>query len=109
MKRAAIALLFGLSAFAVQAELPAAAPEAAPGAAQAAEEETTVISADAIAARDTGCVRDTGTRIAKRDEKGCTGAPGNSFNRDDIDRSGAVTTAEAVRKLSPRASVQRGN
>jgi len=109
MKPTAFVLLLGLFAFAVQAQPPAAAPEPAPEAAQPADEEVTLITAADAAAQDTGCVRDTGTRLKHRDRKGCTGAPGESFSREDIDRTGAVDTADAIRKLSPRASVQRGN
>jgi len=105
MKPTAFVLLLGLSAFAVQAQPPAAAPEPA----QPADEEVTVITAADADGHDTGCVRDTGTRLKKRDRKGCTGAPGESFSREEIDRTGAVDTADAIRKLSPRASVQRGN
>jgi hypothetical protein len=105
MMRAAIALLFCLSAFAAQAQPPATEPEAA----QPAAEEATVITSEDAAKPDTRCVRDTGTRLATRDDKGCTGAPGDSYSREDIDRSGATDTADALRKLSPRATVRRGN
>lgn len=105
MKKLAIALALGLFAAHAHAQADAAATGAAPAAA-----ETTVITPDAAAvpARDTGCVRATGTRIDKRDKNGCTGAPGESYSREDIDRTGAVDTADALRKLSPRATVRRG-
>lgn len=105
MKHAAIAVLIGLSALAVQAQPPATAPEAA----QSARAEATVITADDAARPDPRCVRDTGTRLANRDDKGCTGAPGDSYSREDIERTGATNTADALRKLSPRATVSRGN
>lgn len=106
MKRTALALLLGLSAFAVQAQSPAAPVEATGPAA-----ETKVITGDNIAkaAHDNGCIRETGTRLKRRDAKGCTGAPGESYSRADIDRTGAVDTADALRRLSPRVTVGRGN
>ncbi|PZO08493.1 MAG: hypothetical protein DCF27_08500 [Lysobacteraceae bacterium] len=105
MKKFAIALALGLLAVAAHAQSDVAATEAAPAAS-----ETTVINPDTAAAetRDTGCVRETGTRIDKRDKNGCTGAPGESYSREDINRSGAIDTADAIRKLSPRATVRRG-
>ena len=106
MKRLALTLLLGLSAFAVQAQDPAPAQEAAP--AVAAEEATVITPAD-TAKLDNGCVRETGTRLKRRDQRGCTGSPGQSYSRADIDATGAVDTADAIRKLSPRATVSRGH
>lgn len=122
MKRLASVLLLGLSAFAVQAQSPTPA-EPAPTATQAAVAGETQAATPALAAGepvaaspeaakpmlDPGCVRESGTRIKKRDKKGCTGAPGSSYSRADIDRTGAVDTADAIRKLSPSATVSRGN
>lgn len=123
MNRYALTLLLGLSVVAVQAKTPApaeaqvpatAATPAAPATAAtpvAAAGETTVITPANTAKPelDPGCVRESGTRIKKRDKKGCTGAPGSSYSRADIDRTGAVDTADAIRKLSPSATVSRGN
>ena len=98
MKTLALALLLGLSApvaFAQSEAAPAAAPEPAV--------ETTVITpaTPATAARDTGCIRETGTRLRKRDRNGCTGAPGQSYSRQEIGRTGAIDTGDALRRLSP--------
>lgn len=112
MMRTAIALLFGLSAFAAQAQPPATVPQAVEPAADAAPpaaDASTAVTADDAAKPDTRCVRDTGTRLETRDEKGCTGAPGDSYSREDIEATGATDTADALRKLSPRATVRRGN
>ena len=101
MKTFALVLALGLSSSAVFAQAPAAAPaETAPAA------ETTVITPDtpAVATRDTGCIRETGTRLRKRDRNGCTGAPGQSYSRDEIDRTGATDTGDAIRRLSPSVS-----
>jgi hypothetical protein len=56
---------------------------------------------------DKPCVRETGTRTPNRDEDGCNGLPGESYDKEQIDRTGAVDTADAIRKLSPSATVRR--
>ena len=61
--------------------------------------------ADAARGDDRRCIRATGTRLAARDEDGCTALPGESYDRDDIDRTGAVDTADAIRRLSPSATL----
>lgn len=106
MKKFAV-LALGLFALAAHAH---AQSEVAPAAAPPAASETTVVTPDpqAAAPRDNGCIRETGTRIDKRDKNGCTGAPGQSYSREDIDRTGATDTGEAIRRLSPRATVHRG-
>jgi len=105
VKKFAIALALGLFAAAAHAQSDVAAVQAAP-----ASTETTVISPDAAATQppEKGCVRESGTLIDKRDKNGCTGAPGQSYSREDIDRTGAIDTGDAIRKLSPRATVRRG-
>lgn len=47
------------------------------------------------------CLKETGSRIKPAEDRPCIGAPGQVYTRDDIDRTGATTTAEALRKLSP--------
>ena len=105
MKKFAIALALGLFAIAAHAQSDVAATGTVP-----ASTETTVISPDPAATqpREKGCVRESGTVLDKRDKDGCTGAPGQSYSREDIDRTGAVDTGDAIRKLSPRATVRRG-
>lgn len=102
MNRFAIALVLGFAALSVQAQSEPA-PEPAAG-------ETIVVRNDASAgpAPDAGCIRESGTLLRKRDKKGCTGAPGQSYGRDQIDRTGAIDTGDAIRKLSPSASLRRG-
>ena len=121
MKHIALVLLLGLSAVAAQAQTPTPAEPAQPAvqtsAAGEAQIATPAVAAGEAAAPadaskpmlDPGCVRESGTRLKKRDKKGCTGAPGTSYSRADIDRTGAVDTADAIRKLSPSATVSRGN
>ena len=45
------------------------------------------------------CIKDTGSRI-KPKEGECRG-PGRTYSREDLDRTGAFDTAEALRKLDP--------
>jgi hypothetical protein len=105
MKSFALALVLGLSttaAFAQSGAAPAPAPERAA--------ETTVVTPEApsTAVRDTGCIRDTGTRLRKRDRNGCTGGPGQSYSREDLERTGGTDTSDVLRRLNPSVSLDRG-
>lgn len=76
----------------------------------AAASEEVNISADksAVVVADTGCITETGTRIkSKKDKKGCNGLPGRSYDKDDIDRSGATTVGEALERLDPSIQIHR--
>jgi hypothetical protein len=42
----------------------------------------------------------TGTRIASK-QRECSPAVGRSYSQEDLDRTGALTTAEALRRLDP--------
>ena len=57
---------------------------------ETAAQTVEISAADATAAAVRRCVRDTGTRLAARDDDGCT-----------------VDTADAIRKLSPSATIRR--
>jgi hypothetical protein len=46
------------------------------------------------------CIKETGTRI-KPKEGECVGAAGRTYSRDELDRTGAFSAAEALRKLDP--------
>ncbi|MGH8109536.1 MAG: hypothetical protein ACREO1_12580 [Arenimonas sp.] len=54
------------------------------------------------------CITDTGTRIKHRakDKNGCNGLAGNSYDRDDLDRTGALTVGEALMHLDPSISIR---
>ena len=112
MKRIALSLLLAGAAFAVQAQSPAETAAPADGAAPAVESAP----ADAAAPNGTNanapakaksdditCLRETGTRTKRRDATGCTGAPGRTYSRGDLQRTGATDTADAIRKLHPAA------
>lgn len=46
-----------------------------------------------------GCVTETGTRIEKRDGERCEA--GRTYTREDLERSGGITTGEAIRRVQP--------
>lgn len=61
-----------------------------------------------IAIAKSDCIKETGTRIkVAKDKKGCNGLAGNSYDRDDIDRTGAITTGEALERLDPSIRISR--
>ena len=45
------------------------------------------------------CIKETGTRI-KQKEGECVG-PGRTYSRDELDRTGAFSAAEALKRLDP--------
>ena len=47
------------------------------------------------------CVKDTGTRIQAPEDK-CANVPGAAYSQDDLQRTGEIDTAAALRKLDPR-------
>lgn len=113
MKHVALGLLFALSAFAVQAR-PAEAPVAPAAPVEAVEpanasepaaaaEEPAIVIADEIRPETPRhCLRETGTRIKRRDRQGCTHAIGESYSADELHHSGGRDLAESLRLLSPR-------
>ncbi len=98
MKRLLPILLLGLSASLAYAESPPSSAEATPPA-----EEMVLITPDGTdeAAADSRCLRETGTRIKRRDGDGCLAAPGRSYSRDEIQRTGALNLGDALQKLEP--------
>ncbi len=46
------------------------------------------------------CMQDTGSHI-KRKEGECVEAPGRVYSHEDIDRTGEINAADALRKLDP--------
>lgn len=48
----------------------------------------------------------TGSRIASGNGE-CSSVPGRSYSKADLDRTGALTTAEALRMLDPALSATR--
>ena len=54
---------------------------------------------------DPGCLRSTGSLIPPRPGK-CLPVAGRSYSREDIRRTGAVDTADALRMLDPSVTMQ---
>ncbi len=74
------------------------------------ETENTNIDANisGVASLKSNCVTETGTRIKRaKDKKGCNGLPGRSYDKDDIDRTGATNIGDALQMLDPSISISR--
>lgn len=67
----------------------------------AATEAASAPTEPAPAATDPNCLQETGSRIKRDANQPCIGAAGQVITREQLDRSGAVTTADAMRRLSP--------
>ena len=50
------------------------------------------------------CAAETGSRI-HRDSSQCSASPSRTYTRDDIERTGSIDTAEALRLLDPTITV----
>jgi hypothetical protein len=63
--------------------------------------------ASALAIDNRNCVKDTGSMIQRKD--GCTanGANSQSYDQDDVRRTGATSPGGAIRDLVPGATVGR--
>jgi hypothetical protein len=109
MKQVMTSLVAALAfAAAAQAAEPQAMPatdapvQAAPAAdaAPATQDETKKPEVN-----DRSCLRHTGTRIATRTDsqaqRRCTNAIGSAYTREDLERTGDVNIADALRKLDP--------
>jgi hypothetical protein len=104
------AALLGL-AFAVSAQTaaPAATDSATPQTAAVPTDTTGEAPADQNKAdakdesADRNCLKHTGSRLIRADSKGrkCAMAAGRAYNRDDIDRTGAIDLRDAIRRLDP--------
>lgn len=69
---------------------------------QEAATQTDQDKANKASVHDANCLRHTGSRIAPRaDKQGrkCLPVAGRSYTRDDIDRTGEIDLADALRKL----------
>ena len=107
MKRLALVVVLSSLVFAASAQSPVDAPV------PPVEQQAAVPDADAPettgqpATReldDRNCLKHTGTRISPRADRNgrkCANAVGRAYNRDDLDRTGAVDLAEALRRLDP--------
>ena len=48
------------------------------------------------------CVRDTGSHIKRADDKPCSNQPGTSHSSQELEDTGRIDTADALRQLDPR-------
>lgn len=107
MKRLAlfsVCMTLALAAHAQQTDAPAMPSDAAATLETADDQQQ---AADKQQARDhmadRNCLKATGSRIISADRHGrkCASAAGRAYNRDDLDRTGAVDLADALRRLDP--------
>lgn len=101
MKRILLACLltgFAFAASAQSANVPAAAEVKVDSTAETAEAGKDKLN-------DRICLRHTGSRVvAQQNQKGqnrCANAAGRAYTKDDLDRTGEVDLADALRKLDP--------
>ncbi len=69
----------------------------------------TVTSADFVG-QDLGkrnCIRQTGSHIVFKDGRACNGQIGSAYTRDDLDRTGAISTAGALQSLDTAVQIGR--
>lgn len=59
-------------------------------------------SLQAAAAAKENCVRDTGSRIKRPDDRPCGAQPGSTYTQQQIESTGRIDTADALRQLDPR-------
>ena len=105
MNKVLICMLFALSASAAfaQSDTPANGDE------KIKVEATDADRAAANDAADKFCLRQTGSHLhaivkdnhSRESAVQCVNAPGRSYSRADLERTGALTTAEALRRLDP--------
>lgn len=72
--------------------------ESAPVAAAAA---VPVQDAKPVAEARRDCIRESGTRIVRRDKDGCNGMAGRSYSQEDLRRTGDTNIADALQRLDP--------
>lgn len=67
-----------------------------------AAEATTTPANTTAPQEQPNCIKDTGSHLPRKQGE-CVPASGQVLTREDLERSGATTTAEAIRKLSAAA------
>lgn len=98
-----LALGFGWAHAAPPVEPSAATPAAT------SDGDSAALTAKPGLGVDHHCIRNTGTRLRARDKNGCiANAPGRSYGRDDIERTGDTELADALQRLDPSITT-RGN
>ncbi|HEY5972687.1 MAG TPA: hypothetical protein VIT22_12140 [Pseudoxanthomonas sp.] len=109
MKRLALfTAVFGL-AFSAAAQTPTVGPAdpATPQTTSAAATRADANATDNQAAKDEladrTCMKETGSRVIRADRNGrkCAIATGRAYTKEDLDRTGAIDLADALRRLDP--------
>lgn len=96
------AALFAATAHAQAPAEPTATPAPAASQSVAGTEDRPAAEGDKKRLSDANCVRETGSRIARRDGASrCTGQPGRSYTKEDLDRTGHTNIGDALRALDP--------
>lgn len=54
------------------------------------------------------CIRDTGSHIKHRDQA-CLPVPGNSYSREDLERTGHPDIGQALQRLDPSVQISHGH
>ncbi|MGH8050896.1 MAG: hypothetical protein ACRERV_10075 [Methylococcales bacterium] len=70
----------------------------------AATENVNITAEKPAVVAKTDCITETGSRIKRKDKKGCNGLAGRSYDSDDISRTGATDIGDALRMLDPSIS-----
>ena len=68
-------------------------------------DDATVAVVAAERRTDRRCLAETGSRI-RGSARRCDAHAGDAYDRADLDRTGAVTTAEALRRLNPSVTIR---
>lgn len=105
MRLLPIVCSFMLLAGSAMASPPASDVAVEPDAAAAKEAEAA--KPDAARKDERHCLRETGSRIKRKDQNACLPLAGRSYSRDDLDSTGAVTAGEALSRLDP--AISRGH
>ncbi len=104
-----VILVAAIFSFSMLANAQNASVSASTNKEEAAASEDVNITADTsvVTVAKTNCVTETGSRIKRKDKKGCNGLPGRSYDSDDISRTGATSVGEALELLDPSIRISR--
>ena len=70
----------------------------------AATEDVNITADKSKLVAKSDCIKETGSRIKRKDKNGCNGLAGRSYDNDDISRTGATDIGDALRMLDPSIS-----
>lgn len=105
MRLLPIACSFMLLAGSAMASPPESDVAVSPDA--AAAEEAEAAKPDAARKDNRICLRETGSRIKRKDKDSCLPLAGRSYSKEDLDSTGAATVGEALSRLDP--AISRGH